>query len=68
MTEIKKSISRCGTVVIGSGHRTYFNKYVSQHLDGAGLSPTGSVGQDLNLRKLSYQYLTTRVAVVLVVC
>ena len=34
---------------------------------GAGSSPDGSVGRDLNLQKLNYQYLTTSVAVVLVV-
>ena len=38
---------------------------VRQHLNGAGLIPTGSVGRDLNLQKLNYQYLTTSVAVVL---
>ena len=32
-----------------------------------GSSPAGSVGRDLNLQKLNYQYLTTSVAVVLVV-
>ena len=32
----------------------------------AGSSPTGTVGRDLNLQKLNYQCLTTRVAVVLV--
>ena len=30
-------------------------------------SPSGSVGRDLNLQKLNYQYLTTSVAAVLVV-
>ena len=40
---------------------------VSQHMSGAGSSPAGSVGRDLNLQKLNYQYLTTSVAVVLVV-
>ena len=41
---------------------------VSQHLSGAGSSPAGSVGRDLNLqKKLNYQCLTTSVAVVLVV-
>ena len=43
------------------------HKFVSQHLSGAGSSPAGSVGRDLNLQKLNYQYLTTSVAVVLVV-
>ena len=38
-----------------------------QHLSGAGSSPAGSVGRDLNLQKLNYQYLTTSVAGVLVV-
>ena len=47
-------------------------KFVSQHLSGAGSSgagsgPAGSVGRDLNLQKLRYQYLTTSVAVGLVV-
>ena len=41
---------------------TYFNNCVSQHLCGA-----GSVGRNLNLPKLNYQYLTTGVAVVLVI-
>ena len=27
---------------------------VSQHLSGAGSSPVGSVGRDLNLQKLNY--------------
>ena len=49
-----------------SGRRTYFDKFVSQHLSGAGSSPAGTVGRDLNLQKLDYQYLTTSVAVVLV--
>ena len=40
---------------------------VGQHLSGAGSSPAGSVGRDLNLQKLSYQWLTTSVAVVLIV-
>ena len=41
---------------------------VRQHLSGAGSSPAGSVGRDLNLQKLNYQHLTaTSVAVVLVV-
>ena len=39
-----------------------FDNCASQHL-----SPAGSVGRDLNLQKLNYQYLTTSVAVVLVV-
>ena len=51
----------------GEGRRTDFDKFVSQHLSGAGSSPAGSVSRDLNLRKLNYQYLTTSVAVVLVV-
>ena len=37
------------------------------NLSGAGSSPAGSVGRDLNLQKPNYQYLTTSVAVVLVV-
>ena len=36
-------------------------------MSGAGSSPAGSVGRDLNLQKLNYYYLTTSVAVVLVV-
>ena len=51
----------------GKGCRTYFDNCVSQHLSGAGLSPDGFVGRDLNLQKLNYQCLTTSVAVVLVV-
>ena len=46
---------------------TFFANCVSQHLSGAGSSSAGSVGRDLNLQKLNYQYLTTSVAVVLVV-
>ena len=49
------------------GRRTYFDNCVRQHLSGAGSSPAGSVGRDLNLQNLNYQYLTTSVAVVLVV-
>ena len=49
------------------GRRTFFDNCVSQHLSGAGSSPAGSVGRDLNLQKLNYQYLSTSVAVVLVV-
>ena len=43
---------------IGQGCRTFFDNCVS---------PAGSVSRDLNLQKLNYQYLTTSVAVVLVV-
>ena len=43
------------------------DRRVSQHLGGAGSSPTGSVGQDLYFQKLNYQYLTISVAVVLFV-
>ena len=50
-----------------NGRRTYFDNCVSQHLSGAGSSPAGSVGRDLNLLKLNYQYFITSVAVVLVV-
>ena len=49
------------------GASNIFDNCVSQHLSGAGSSPAGSVGRDLNLQKLNYQYLTTSVAVVLVV-
>ena len=50
----------------GYVRRTYFDNCVSQHLSGAGSSPAGSVGWDLDLQKLNYRYLTTSVAVVLV--
>ena len=45
----------------------YMNSFSLTHLSGAGSSPAGSVGRDLNLQKLHYQYLSTSVAVVLVV-
>ena len=35
-------------------------------MSGAGSSPAGSIGRDLKLQKLNYQYLTTSVAVELV--
>ena len=44
-----------------------FDNCISQDLSGAGSNPAGSVGRDLNLQKLNYQYLTTSVAAVLVV-
>ena len=44
-----------------------FRQCVSQHLSGAASTPAGSVGRDLNLKKLNCQYFTTSVAVVLVV-
>ena len=47
--------------------RRYFDNCVSQHLSGAGSSPAGSVGRDLNLQKLNYQCITTSYVVVLVV-
>ena len=53
-----------GAVVKGTDH--IFDNCVSQHLSGAGSSPAGSVSRDLNLQKLNYQYLTTSVAVLLV--
>ena len=56
---------RRGAVVKGVEHISTI--CVSQRLSGAGSSPAGSVGRDLNLQKLNYQYLTTSVAVVLVV-
>ena len=55
------TLPRC---VVG---QNIFDNCVRQHLSGAGSSATGSVGRDLNLQKLNYQYLTTSVAVVLVV-
>ena len=67
------SIGECITYFKGSpwrsgwGRRTFFDNCVSQHPSGAGSNPAGSVGRDLNLQKLNYQYLTTNVAVVLVV-
>ena len=54
-------------VAVVKGVEHDFDKFVSQHLSGPGSSPAGSVGRDLNLQKLNYQYLTTIVAVVLVV-
>ena len=54
-------------VPIHQARRTHFDNCVSQHLSGAGSSPAGSVGRDLNLQKLNYQCLTTSVVVVLVV-
>ena len=36
------------------GRRTYFDRFESQHLSGAGSSPTGSTSQDLNSQKLHY--------------
>ena len=52
---------------IGLARGTYFDNCVSQHLSGAGSSPADSVGRDLNLQKLNYYYLTTSVAVVVLV-
>ena len=40
---------------------------MSQHVSDAGSSITGSVGRDLNLQKLNFQYLTTSIAMVLIV-
>ena len=57
-------MSRRGAVVKGVEH---ISTIVLVNLSGAGSSPAGSVGRDLNLPKLNYQYLTTSVAVVLVV-
>ena len=54
-------------LLCASGRRGAVGKCVSQHLSGAVSSPAGSVSRDLNLQKLNYQYLTTSVAVVLVV-
>ena len=34
---------------VGQGRRTYFDKYVSQHV-----SPAGSISQDLNSQELHY--------------
>ena len=64
--QCKGSVNRDrGAVVKGVEH--IFDNCVSQHLSGAGASPAGSVGRDFNLQKLNFQYLTTSVAVVLVV-
>ena len=49
------------------GRRGAVVKDVEHISSGAGSSPAGSVGRDLNLQKLHYQYLTTSVVVVLVV-
>ena len=49
----------------GKGRRTCFDQFGSQHLSGR--CPAGSVGRDLNLQELHYQYSTTSVAVVLFV-
>ena len=45
----------------------HISTIVLVNLSGAGSSPAGSVGRDLNLQTLNYQCLTTSVAVVLVV-
>ena len=45
----------------------HISTIVLVNMSNAGSSPAGSVGLDLNLQKLHYQYLTTSVAVVLVV-
>ena len=34
--------------------RSGSDKFVSQHLSGAGSNPAGSVGRDLNSQKLHY--------------
>ena len=60
-----KYLCRRGAVVEGVEHIS--TNCVSQHLSGEGSKPAGSVGRDLNLQKLNYQCLTTRVAIVLVV-
>ena len=57
----------CRRAVVVKGVEKISITIWSQHLSGAGSSPAGSVGWDLNLQKLNYQYLTTSVAVVLVV-
>ena len=59
------TLCRRGAVVKGVEHISTI--VCCQHLSGAGSSPAGSVGRDLNLQKLNYQYLTTSVAVVIVV-
>ena len=59
------TICRRGAVVKGVEHISRI--VLVNILSGAGSSPAGSVGRDLNLQKLNYQYLTTSVAVVLVV-
>ena len=46
------SIGRRGAVVKGVEHISAI--VFSQHLSGAGSSPAGSVGRDLNLQKLNY--------------
>ena len=43
-----------GMLRSGKGRRTYFDKFVSQHLSGAGSSPSGSISRYLNSEKLHY--------------
>ena len=62
---ISASYKRRRGAVVKGGEHISSNLLVTQ--SGAGSSPAGSVGRDLNLQKLHYQYLTTSVAVVLVV-
>ena len=57
--------NRLGHVLRGRRGAVVEDNCVSQHLSGGGSSPAGSVGRDLNLQKLNYQYFS--VAVVLVV-
>ena len=58
------TLGRRGAVVKGVEH---ISTIVLVNIWVAGSSPAGSVSRDLNLQKLNYQYLTTSVAVVLVV-
>ena len=60
-------LSRVNCIYFKSILNLCFDNCVSQYLSGAGSSPAGSVGRDLNLQKFNYQSLTTSVAVVLVV-
>ena len=47
--------------------KTHYENTLQKHITKHITSPAGSVGRDLNLQKLNYQYLTTSVVVVLVV-
>ena len=66
-TQFVKEITLCRRDAVVKRVEDISDNCVSQHLSGAGSNPVGSVGRDLNLKKLKYQCLTTSVAVVLVV-
>ena len=56
----------CGRGAVVEGVEHLSTNLLVNILSGAGSSPAGSVGQDLNLQKLNYQCITTSLAVVLV--